>query len=165
MLTKTVNYISHHAIAILALISSLLALAGASYAAIAIPKNSVGTKQLKRGAVTSTKLKHGAVTPAKLAAKQFGGYVRLYAVINGVGKLQYSRPAAKVMHWASTTQLTDAVVKWNKRIATSRCSVIVSPQQGFPPKAADGDFSSARGRAVVAAFEAGQGPFSITVVC
>ena len=37
MIGKTLNYISHHAIAILALVCSLLALAGASYAAIAIP--------------------------------------------------------------------------------------------------------------------------------
>lgn len=164
MLSKSLNYISHHAIAILALICSLLALAGASYAALKLPKNSVGTKQLRRGAVTSTKLKHGAVTPAKLAAKQFGGYMRLYAVVSGAGKLRYSRPAAKLTHWASTPQATDAVINWKKRVPTRRCSVIVAPQAG-PPRATTGSFSGAPGHAVVAAFEAGQGEFSITVVC
>ena len=61
MIGKTLNYISHHAIAILALVCSLLALAGASYAAIAMPKNSVGTAQLKQGAVTPPKFSREAV--------------------------------------------------------------------------------------------------------
>jgi hypothetical protein len=44
----------------------LVALGGTSYAAFALPKNSVGTKQLKRGAVTGAKLAGGAVTAAKI---------------------------------------------------------------------------------------------------
>ena len=55
MIGKTLNYISHHAIAILALVCSLLALAGASYAATQLPKNSVGNAQIKQGAVSPPK--------------------------------------------------------------------------------------------------------------
>jgi|SRR5579884_1856149 len=44
-----------------------VALGGTSYAAFALPKNSVGTKQLKNGAVTTKKIKNGAVTNSKIA--------------------------------------------------------------------------------------------------
>jgi hypothetical protein len=44
----------------------LIALGGASYAAIKLPKNSVGTKQLKKNSVTTAKIKNGAVNGAKV---------------------------------------------------------------------------------------------------
>jgi hypothetical protein len=43
-----------------------VALGGTSYAAFALPNNSVGPRQLKNGAVTTSKLKNGAVTASKL---------------------------------------------------------------------------------------------------
>lgn len=45
-----------------------LALGGTGYAAFSLPKNSVGTKQLKTGAVTTKKIKNRAVTAAKINA-------------------------------------------------------------------------------------------------
>jgi hypothetical protein len=45
----------------------ILALGGTSYAALTLPKNSVGTKQLKTGAVTGKKLHKGAVNSASIA--------------------------------------------------------------------------------------------------
>ena len=89
MIGRTLNYISHHAIAILALVCSLLALAGASYAATQLPKNSVGNAQIKQGAVAPPKF-----------SKQIGGYVRLYAKITPAGKIIYASPGAKVTQWA-----------------------------------------------------------------
>ena len=83
MLSRAINYISHHAIAILALICSLLALAGASYAATQLPKNSVGNAQIKQGAVAPPKF-----------SKQIGGYVRMYAKINP-GRQDHLRLAAE----------------------------------------------------------------------
>ena len=44
----------------------LVALGGTSYAAFKLPKNSVGTAQLKNGAVTGKKIKNHAVTAAKI---------------------------------------------------------------------------------------------------
>ena len=44
----------------------VVALAGTSYAAFSLPRNSVGTNQLKNGAVTGAKLQNGAVTSAKV---------------------------------------------------------------------------------------------------
>lgn len=51
----------------LALVALFIALGGTTYAATALPKNSVGTKQLKKNAVTAAKIKNGSVTGAKIA--------------------------------------------------------------------------------------------------
>jgi hypothetical protein len=57
---------------VVACLALFVALGGASYAATALPKSSVGSKQLKNGAVTSTKLKAKAVTAAKLGPGAVG---------------------------------------------------------------------------------------------
>ncbi|NLT05162.1 MAG: hypothetical protein GXY03_02510 [Solirubrobacterales bacterium] len=51
---------------IVAYLALFVALGGTSYAAINLPKGSVGTPQLKKGAVSAHKLKQGAVTARKL---------------------------------------------------------------------------------------------------
>jgi hypothetical protein len=51
---------------VIALIALFIALGGTSYAAIKLPKNSVGSKQLKNNAVTGSKIKNGAVTKSKI---------------------------------------------------------------------------------------------------
>jgi hypothetical protein len=52
----------------IALIALFVALGGTGYAALKLPKNSVGTKQLKANAVTGAKVKNGTLT-----ADDFGG--------------------------------------------------------------------------------------------
>ena len=135
MLSKTLNYISHHAIAILALICSLLALAGASYAAIKLPRNSVGTTQIKRGAVSSAKLKQGAVTPAKLSGSRFGGYVRAWAQVSSDGKLVASHPRATLFFWtlhgSGTSEITSVLIDWKPRIPRT-CIPVASAAANFP---------------------------------
>ena len=120
MLTKTLNYISHHVIAILALICSLLALAGASYAAIKLPKNSVGNAQIKRGAVAPPKF-----------SKQIGGYVRMYAVVNANSKLQFSSPHAKLSHWDNNpvpNRPSFGTVSWTSTVTAKRCAAFATAQ-------------------------------------
>jgi hypothetical protein len=51
---------------VIALIALFVALGGTSYAAIHLPKNSVGAKQLKKNAVTGPKIKNHAVGAAKI---------------------------------------------------------------------------------------------------
>jgi len=51
---------------VISLVALFVALGGTSYAAIKLPKNSVGAKQLKKNAVTAPKIKNGAVTASKL---------------------------------------------------------------------------------------------------
>ncbi|MET0686983.1 MAG: hypothetical protein ABW060_16815 [Solirubrobacteraceae bacterium] len=50
-----------------ALLALVIALGGTAYAAVSLPRNSVGAKQLKKGAVKKSKLAKGAVTGAKVA--------------------------------------------------------------------------------------------------
>jgi hypothetical protein len=50
-----------------------VALGGTGYAALKLPRNSVGTKQLKNSAVTNKKLARGAVTAAKVARNSLTG--------------------------------------------------------------------------------------------
>ncbi|HEX5929618.1 MAG TPA: hypothetical protein VFY48_09515 [Solirubrobacterales bacterium] len=53
---------------VVASLALFVALGGISYAAIAIPSNSVGTPQLKAGAVTGAKVKDGSLGKADFAA-------------------------------------------------------------------------------------------------
>ena len=57
---------------VIACLALFVALGGASYAATALPNNSVGTKQLKKNAVTAVKIKDGAVTGAKINLTTLG---------------------------------------------------------------------------------------------
>jgi hypothetical protein len=122
MIGKMLNYISHHAIAILALVCSLLALAGASYAATQLPKNSVGNAQIKRGAVSPPKF-----------SKQIGGYVRLYAKVTPAGKIIYATPGAKVTQWAPSSTGILGFISWPDQAVSSRaCSALATT--GSPPQ-------------------------------
>jgi hypothetical protein len=49
-----------------AIVALVMAMGGTSYAALTLPKNSVGTKQLKNRAVTNSKIAKGAVNAAKI---------------------------------------------------------------------------------------------------
>ncbi len=51
---------------VIASLALFIALGGISWAAVALPKNSVGTTQLKRNAVTGAKIRGNAVTAAKV---------------------------------------------------------------------------------------------------
>ena len=55
---------------VIASLALFLALAGGSYAAMRIPRNSVGTKQLKSNAVTSPKVNNGSLLVSDFNASQ-----------------------------------------------------------------------------------------------
>lgn len=57
---------------VMATVAVFVALGGSSYAALSLPKKSVGTKQLKRNAVTSSKVRDGAITGADVDESSFG---------------------------------------------------------------------------------------------
>ena len=52
---------------IVALIALFVALGGTSYAAVILPADSVGTKQIKNGSVNGAKIKNSSVTGADIA--------------------------------------------------------------------------------------------------
>jgi hypothetical protein len=51
---------------VVALIALFVALGGGAYAAVNLPPNSVGAKQLRNGAITPAKIQNGAVTNSKI---------------------------------------------------------------------------------------------------
>lgn len=57
---------------VVATVALFVALGGASYAAIQLPKESVGSKQLKSGAVTRPKIRDGAVSGAQIDESTLG---------------------------------------------------------------------------------------------
>ncbi|HST69282.1 MAG TPA: hypothetical protein VLI94_06465 [Solirubrobacterales bacterium] len=57
---------------IVALVALMLAMVGTGYAAVNLPKKSVGTAQLKGKAVTNAKIKNGTITGKKLKLKTIG---------------------------------------------------------------------------------------------
>jgi hypothetical protein len=87
--TRTIDFFKQNAIAIAAL---FIALGGTSYAAVVIPRDSVGAAQLRRGAVTSSRIHSGAITPGKLASKSFGGRILDMAEIYSDGAVVLSSP-------------------------------------------------------------------------
>ncbi len=54
---------------VISLIALFVALGGTSYAAIQLPRHSVGTAQLRKNAVTTSKIKNHAVTSKKINTK------------------------------------------------------------------------------------------------
>ncbi len=52
---------------VVSIIALVVALGGTSYAAFSVPRNSVGSRQLRKNAVTTKKIANGAVTDAKIA--------------------------------------------------------------------------------------------------
>jgi hypothetical protein len=65
MSRRVTQHLRHHAVGYLAL---FLALSGGAYAAVKLPANSVGTKQLKNKAVTPAKLAPSTIKQLKGAA-------------------------------------------------------------------------------------------------
>jgi hypothetical protein len=73
MVPRLRSHLAHNAVGYFAL---FVALTGTSYAAISLPANSVGTRQLRNGAVTATKVKRGSLVRANFAAGQLKFTVR-----------------------------------------------------------------------------------------
>lgn len=67
---KALRHVRANAVAYVAL---FVALGGTSYAAVSLPRNSVGSAQLKRNAVASTDIRAGAVTSSKIRTNAVTG--------------------------------------------------------------------------------------------
>jgi hypothetical protein len=80
---------------VVATLALFVALGGSAYAAGKLPKNSVGTKQLKAGSVTAPKIKNGTITGAKIN-------------LGSLGTVPSATSAASATHAATATNATNA---------------------------------------------------------
>ena len=95
---KAIAHIRANVVAYLAL---FVALGGTGYAAVNLPRNSVGTAQLRNGAVTNSKLGKGSITVAKLNSRSIAGSVVFWAKIAQGGQVIASSEPASTMGWSS----------------------------------------------------------------
>jgi hypothetical protein len=125
--TRIVDFLKHNAIALAAL---FVALGGTSYAAIAIPRDSIGARQLRNGAVTSSKIRAGAISPRKLSANSFGGRILEFAEIDTDGAVAASDPkGVKTANW---DEGTGGSVIFPRRIPTD-CYPLASGASSISP--------------------------------
>lgn len=96
--------ISHLRANVIAYLALFVALGGTGYAALSIPRNSVGARQLRNGAVTAAKLAKGSVTPAKLNAGSGAGYVGFWAIVDNAGRVRGSSKPATTSNWTGAVQ-------------------------------------------------------------
>ena len=85
-----------------------VALGGTGYAALKLPRNSVGTKQLKNSAVTNRKLARGAVTGAKVARNSLTGVQVNEATLGTVSSATHAASADTAASATSATTATTA---------------------------------------------------------
>ena len=121
VLSKIVAYLRQHVLAALALVCSLLSLAGASYAAFSLPAGSVGARELKNRAITAVKL-----DPTSVAAS-----VRAWA--NPAVGRRVARSGVEQRHSACRTAGFGEVVSWRHTRFPSNCMASVTPQRNFAP--------------------------------
>jgi hypothetical protein len=129
LMSRALDYLRRNAIAEIALVFSVLSLAGASYAAFSLPANSVGTRQLRAAAVTSRKLAKHAVTAADLDPKSIAGHIAEWAQIGANGKVTSSSPRATAMIPNPGRGIYR--LSWNRSIPRN-CIALANPANAVP---------------------------------
>jgi hypothetical protein len=97
------NHLKSNAVAYVAL---FVALGGTSYAALRIPANSVGNRQLKNHSVSADKLDRSSIA----------GYVRDWATIDSQGRVVASHPKAHLVIWRQTGPAPGGLISWGHPI-------------------------------------------------
>jgi hypothetical protein len=127
---------------VMATVAVFVALGGASYAAVKLPKNSVGSKQIKVNAVTEAKIKDGAVTGAKIAAGTITGANVNASTLGTVPKATSAQSATEATTAATATTATTATTANTAKNATHAASADRATEAGF---AEDAEFAAGAG--------------------
>src|SRR2546421_7624502 len=103
-MNRILSHLRGNVVAYLAL---FVALGGTSYAAVALPANSVGARQIR----------NHSITPVKLNPRRIGASVRAWAVIQDGTKVVAARPRARIVSWDPT--FAAGVVSWGSAVSRS----------------------------------------------
>jgi hypothetical protein len=101
-------------------IALFVALGGTGYAAVAIPRNSVGSAQIR----------NHSISPVKLNPKSIGGSVRAWAIVSSTGKVLAGSGRPRVSFISSSPGLFD--IAWRVRFP-SNCATIANIDSESPP--------------------------------
>jgi hypothetical protein len=122
LFSSAITILRQHAVATAALVCSLLALAGASYAATSLPANSVGARQIK----------NHSIDPVKFDPRIITGTVRAWArttatggVVGGDGPVNVSAKNVIV-----PDQPGVVTVRWNNVLPTNCATVATVATEG-----------------------------------
>jgi hypothetical protein len=115
-MTKVLGHLKSNVVAYLAL---FVALGGTSYAAVNLPRGSVGNSQLK----------NHSVTPIKLDRNTIAGYMRDYVQINSQGQITASRPRASLIGWQTSGRFAGGDIQWSQPIPASCFAVATTTTQ------------------------------------
>lgn len=126
MLIRLLGHVRSNVIAYLALCISLLGLAGGAYAALKLPANSVGARQIRNGSIGPVKLDHSLI----------GGSIRAWAQVDAQGHVVSSSSGAHEMGQAGTGG--EYLIAWRHGTFSKRCAVIATTGGWLAPAAPPG---------------------------
>jgi hypothetical protein len=112
---------------VMASIALFVALGGASYAAVKIPSNSVGSQQLKKNAVINSKIKARSIRGSKVGVDTILGINVKESSLTTVPRAKLADTATKA---ASATTATSAVTATSARTATTATSAANADKVG-----------------------------------
>ena len=119
MLSRVINHARANVIAYIALGCSLLGLAGGAYAAVKLPANSVGSRQIRNDSITPAKLNHGMI----------GGTILHWAQVDATGRIVSGSHGVREL--APLNNGGTYGVAWGDTIPT-RCTVMATALRSVP---------------------------------
>jgi hypothetical protein len=153
---KLVTFVRHNAIALLAL---FVALGGTSYAALNLPANSVGSKQIR----------NRSITPVKLDPSRISASISAWAIVYGDTTSVSPGPASSQVRVQRTG--TGESITWLHRRFSTKCFPMVTPRVAVNSiyNSVSVDFQPASGTVLLYGFRPGavaqQVPVYAMVVC
>ena len=162
MFIRLLGHARANAVAYLALILAGLALAGGAYAALAVPANSVGARQIR----------NHSIGPVKLDPRSIGGSVRHWARVDATGNIVGSGGHAKLAAGAPSEGAY--LITWSDSFS-DRCAAIATVLGPVAGLGASSGYANARVTGVhpTGVFVSTYGPdgkqspapFSVVVIC
>jgi hypothetical protein len=114
-----------------ATLALFLALGGGAYAAVALPANSVGSRQLKANAVTTSKIKNSAVTGAKVRRNTLTGSDIRESTLGQVPSALAANTATTATNATNATNATRATTSTTANHATTATTATTANAMGL----------------------------------